>query len=598
MPVSDDKKLPPVSSTNGAEVRFQARSVSRGVAIGEVVSLHGNKRQFYKINLEDSQIEREIRRFYASIRLAKRQLKKITEKKRENLPELQSSIFETHILMLEDAAFLKKIESVIKEKKVNAEWAVKSVTQTYTAQYKTIADEYLRERYIDLEDVAERILSALGGGKSSISLKKDSIIVAKEVKPSTLVELVESSPKAIVSEHGGWTSHTFILAREMNLPAVTGSTGILRRVRTGDRIIVDGFNGQVILRPSAETMRDYRLAAAQFQQTNEQIIEFADGDVKTLDGREIIIRSNLDLPDGYEQAKKLGARGIGLYRSEFLFNQYKGFPTEHEQTKAYREIAEMVGEDGVKIRTFDLSAEHFADKAAEKEKNPALGMRAIRLSLTNKKQFRTQLSAVLQASANGRKIDLILPMISDVSEIMQTKKILEAEKTSLRRKKTAYGNPLIGAMIEVPSAVFTIDEIAAEVDFLCLGTNDLVQYLLAVDRDNENIAEWFQTLHPSVIRAIKKVLDAAENRGIPAIVCGEMAGSPFYAPILIGLGARQLSMNVNSIARVRKVISGIAFEETLELVRMIENCKSAAEIETLVRKNIREKWAHLFPFEQ
>ncbi|HEX8290075.1 MAG TPA: phosphoenolpyruvate--protein phosphotransferase [Pyrinomonadaceae bacterium] len=598
MPVSDNKKLPPVSSTNGAEVRFQARSVSRGVAIGEVVSLHGNKRQFYKINLEDSQIEREIRRFYASIRLAKRQLKKITEKKRENLPELQSSIFETHILMLEDAAFLKKIESVIKEKKVNAEWAVKSVTQTYTAQYKTIADEYLRERYIDLEDVAERILSALGGGKSSISLKKDSIIVAKEVKPSTLVELVESSPKAIVSEHGGWTSHTFILAREMNLPAVTGSTGILRRVRTGDRIIVDGFNGQVILRPSAETMRDYRLAAAQFQQTNEQIIEFADGDVKTLDGREIIIRSNLDLPDGYEQAKKLGARGIGLYRSEFLFNQYKGFPTEHEQTKAYREIAEMVGEDGVKIRTFDLSAEHFADKAAEKEKNPALGMRAIRLSLTNKKQFRTQLSAVLQASANGRKIDLILPMISDVSEIMQTKKILEAEKTSLRRKKTAYGNPLIGAMIEVPSAVFTIDEIAAEVDFLCLGTNDLVQYLLAVDRDNENIAEWFQTLHPSVIRAIKKVLDAAENRGIPAIVCGEMAGSPFYAPILIGLGARQLSMNVNSIARVRKVISGIAFEETLELVRMIENCKSAAEIETLVRKNIREKWAHLFPFEQ
>ena len=595
MSASDDKKQSQVSSANGSEMRLSGRSVSRGVAIGRVVNLHGNKRQFYKINLEDLQINREIRRFCDSIRLAKRQLKKIRRIKNEKAPEIQAGIFDAHLLILEDKSFLEKIETVIKEQKVNAEWAVKSVTESYVAKYKTIADEYLRERYIDLEDVAERILTALGGGgKTTIRLKKDSIIVAKEVKPSTLIELIESSPKAIISENGGWTSHTFILAREMNLPAVTGSAGILRHAQTGDEVIVDGYNGQVILHPEAETVRRYKLAAAQFQQINYNAVKAAKGAVKTLDGREIVIRSNLDLPDGYRLAKRFGAQGIGLYRSEFLFNQFKGFPTEHEQTKVYREIAEAVGKEGVKIRTFDLSAEQFTNGTEKKEKNPALGMRAIRLSLTYKKQFRAQLRSILQASYEN-KIDIVLPMISDVSEIMQTKKILETEKANLKEKGINFGNPRVGAMIEVPAAVLTIDEIASEVDFLCLGTNDLVQYLLAVDRDNETVSQWFQTLHPAVLRAIKKVLEAAENRGIPAVVCGEMAGSPFYVPILIGFGAKELSMNANSILRVRRVITGIAFEEAYELVKKIESCRTFGEIETLVNKNIREKWAHLFP---
>ncbi|MBA2736192.1 MAG: phosphoenolpyruvate--protein phosphotransferase [Pyrinomonadaceae bacterium] len=597
MSAFEDKKTSHVSKNNGSELRLKARSVSRGVAIGNVVSLYGRKRQFYKILLEDSQIDREISRFKASIRLAKRQLLQISSKKIETAKETQANIFEAHLLILEDKSFLEKIETVIKQQKVNAEWSVKSVTENYITKYKTIADEYLRERYIDLEDVSERILTALGGGgKSTIRLKKDSIIVAKEVRPSTLIELIECHPKAIVAENGGWTSHTFILAREMNLPAVTGTAGILRSVQTGDEVIVDGYNGQVILHPAAETVRQYKLAAAQFQQIDSTAVKAEKGIIKTLDGREIIIRSNLDLPDGYRQAKRFGAKGIGLYRSEYLFNQYKGFPSENEQIKVYRKIAGLVGEEGVRIRTFDLSAEQFAEGNKEKEKNPALGMRAIRLSLSHKKQFRAQLRAILQASYKN-KIDVILPMISDVSEIMQTRKILKSEKENLIKKGVDVGNPRIGAMIEVPSAVFTIDEIAAEVDFLCLGTNDLVQYLLAVDRDNETVSEWFQTLHPAVLRAIRIVLEAAENRGIPVIICGEMAGSPFYAPILIGLGAKELSMNVNSMLRVRKVITGIAFEEARELVKRIKNCRTAREIETFVHQNIRDKWAHLFPAE-
>lgn len=589
-----DKKQSSHTSQNGSELRLKARSVSRGVAIGRVVCLHGQKRQFYRINLEDSQIERELRRFRASIRLAKRQLKKISTKP-EKGTETKAEIFGAHLLILDDKSLHAKIETEIAEKKVNAEWAVKIVTDGYVATYKNIPDDHLRQRYIDIEDVAERILTALGGGsETSIRLEKDSVIVANEVRPSTLIELAKSGPKAVITEHGGWTSHTSILAREINLPAVTGLKKVLRRVKTGDRVIVDGYNGQVILHPSAATLQKYEIAAAHFRQINYDGVDSHDEPVKTLDGRVITIRANLDLPSGYKQAKRFGCEGIGLYRSEFLFNQFKGFPTEIEQIEAYRQIAALAGKDGVRIRTFDLSIEHLTGENEEKEKNPALGLRAIRMSLTHKKQFRTQIRALLQASFENT-IDIVLPMISDISEIIETKEIIDEEKKFLRRKGASFGQPRLSAMIEIPSAVFIADEIAHEVDFLCLGTNDLVQYLLAVDRDNESVADWFRTLHPAVIRAIKMVVKASEDNGVPLIVCGEMAGSPFYATVLIGLGVTEMSMNVNSVPQVRKVIGGIAYEETLEVIKKIEKCRTADEIDQIVLDNSMEKWGHLFP---
>jgi phosphotransferase system enzyme I (PtsI) len=579
---------------NKSEIKLSARAVSRGVAVGEIVCLHGRKRQFYRIDLKENQIERELRRFYAAVRLAKRQLKKTGAQKSEIFGEKSASILDAHLLILEDKSLLGKIEENIKEQKVNAEWAVKVITDKYIAQYKSISDDHFRERYIDLEDIADRILTALGGGqKASIRLEKNSIIVAKEVKPSTLIELAQSEPKAIITENGGWTSHTFILARELNLPAVTGMKGILRRVQTGEKIVVDGYNGQVILNPSEATSNKYEAAEIQFQIDKSEKIETAQGKLKTLDGHEITIRANLDLSKGYAKAKRYGAQGIGLYRSEFLFNQFKGFPTEYEQINAYRSIAQLVGDDGVRIRTFDLSVELLVDEGEEKEKNPALGLRAIRLSMKRKQQFRIQLRALLQASLDN-KIDIVLPMISDVSEIRRTKKILEQEKEYLRKRNIKFGSPRLGAMIEVPASVFIVDEICREVEFLCLGTNDLVQYLLAVDRDNEAVADWFRTLHPAVLRAIKTVLKASEKHGISVVVCGEMAGSYFYVPILVGLGANELSMNVNSIPRVRKIVSGIASEEALEIVKKLENCSTADEIENLVNDNFLQKWSHLY----
>ena len=573
---------------------MSARAVSRGLAIGKIVCLHGRKRQFYQVEIADSQIERELERFRVATRLAIGQLKKIGAQKSSKIKRTKADIFSAHLLILEDKLLRSKIESVIEGKKVNAEWAVKIVAEDYVAEYKTISDAHLRERYIDLEDVAERILTALGGEKSSIVLEKNSIIVAKEVRPSTLIELIESQPLAIITENGGWTSHTFILAREMNLPAVTGAKRILRQVDNGDLAIVDGFSGQIILHPHKNTLADYRNAAEESHQFKGGAVETASGKLTTLDGSEIIIRANLDLPKGYAPAKKLGARGVGLYRSEFLFNQYKGFPGEREQIETYRRIAELVGADGVRIRTFDLSVEQLADETEEREKNPALGLRAIRLGFSHPKEFRVQLRALLQAAITGN-IHVVLPMVSDVSEIRQTKTILKQEKNRLRRRRIECGEVRLGTMIETPSAIFMINEIVAEVDFLCLGTNDLVQYLLAVDRDNELVADWFRTLHPSVLRAVKTVLQAAEKKNIPVIVCGEMAGSPVYVPVLLGLGATEISMNVNSMARVRKVISEIALEETRELALILEDCRSADEVENAVTKFYEEKWSHLFP---
>ncbi len=572
------------------QTTLKARAVSRGTAVGRAVCLYGRKRQFYRIHIDEERVEREIRRFRASLRLAKRQLRRIAV----DGDTSAASIFETHLLILDDQSFIENVEAEIRQRLVNAEWAVKTITDGHITTQKAIPDEHLREKYIDLEDIADRILTALGGGKeSAMVLEPDSVVVAKEVRPSTLVELSASNPKAIITEHGGWTSHTFILARELGLPAVTGIKGVMRRVKTGDEVIVDGFHGSLIINPDAQTRARYEEKVKHELAVDARSAEIAPPPIKTLDGREIQIRANVDIPDVYERAKRFGARGIGLYRSEFLFNKYKGFPTEAEQIKAYRKIASQAEGDAVRIRTFDLATDQLPGESGGKEKNPALGLRAIRLMLSNRGEFRTQLRALLQVSSE-HQVDIVLPMISDISEILETKELLEHERTVLRRKGVEFGNPRIGAMIEVPASVLIAEEIGREVDFFCLGTNDLVQYLLAVDRDNAAVADWFRTLHPAVIRSIKTVLIAAAKCRIPAVVCGEMAGSPVYVALLIGLGATELSMNVNSMERVRRTIEGIAFEEAREIVGELGSCRTSDEIEDHIRRRFTEKWSHLF----
>jgi phosphotransferase system enzyme I (PtsI) len=582
------------TSVNG-EIRIKAQAVSRGIAVGNVVCLYGRKRQFYRTDLRPSQVEREVRRFRAAVRLAKRQLTRLSSGA-DKLQEAAAGIFDVHLLILEDSSMLERIESAIRDERVNAEWAIKLISDEYIGRQRAIKDETLRDRYVDLEDVVERLQSALGGGKAQMQrLAPGSVIVAKEVRPSTLVELAGSHPKAIVTEHGGWTSHTFILAREINIPAVTGLKRVLRRLRSGDRVVVDGFGGQVIVHPQVATLKDYSAAETRFSSDlDRQATDEVDAPPRTLDGREVIIRANLDLPEVYKRAERLGARGVGLYRSEFLFNRYKGFPSESIQAAAYREIADFAGADGVKIRTFDLGVEQLAGQYTLREANPALGLRAVRMSLANPKIFRIQLRALLRA-AFGTSLDILIPMVSGVAEVRTVREMLLAESETLAARGEKVGAPKIGVMIEVPSAVLVIKELCEEADFICLGTNDLVQYLVAVDRDNEMVANWFRTLHPAVVRAVKASVDAAAAAQKQLIVCGEMAGSPFYIPLLVGLGVQELSMNVNSIVRTRRMIEGIAYEEARTLAAQALLCPTADDVEELLNSRIREKWAHLIP---
>lgn len=582
------------TTSAGREVTLRGRSVSRGVSVGTVLCLHGLKRQFYRRSVDSDSVSGEVERFRDAVEAAKRQLANISE---GNLAggTGQARIFETHRLFLEDSSLLRQIESMISEQRVNAEWAVKIVIDKYVSRYKTLSDKHLQEKYIDLEDVGERLLSALGGGRNeSYSLDSDTVIVARELNPSTLIELSRKNPAAIVTENGGWTSHTFILARELELPAVTGIKQLLRAVETGDRVIVDGFAGHVVLRPDEDTVERY----SAFKPALTEFSAPAPGDprLETLDGVEIAIRANLDITRNYDAARELGAKGIGLYRSEYLFNQNRGFPSEDEQFHAYRSIAEEANANGIRIRTFDISINQVAGAQSAKEKNPALGLRGIRLSMRLEDEFRAQVRALLRASA-GSQISIVLPMISDAGELRWAKRVIEAEKENLRAAGIETGDPEIGAMVEVPSAVFSVEQILEESDFINVGTNDLIQYLLAVDRDNEEVADWFRTLHSSVIESLRIVLTAADAAQKPAIVCGEMAGSPLYVPILIALGATELSMNVNSIARVRHLVANIAKEECLEVLSGIVALDDGDEKDLEVQRIYHEKWAHLADFE-
>ena len=575
-----------------SEVRLKARAVSRGVAIGKVVSLHGNNRQFYRINIKQSEVVREIKRLRKAVSAAKLQLTKLI-KANGSVTDSGAGIFEVHLALIADSSLLEKFEREIEAQKVNAEWAIKHVTEIYVSKYKAIEDEHLRDRYIDIEDVTERILTALDGSHSTqLPYAKDSIIVARELKPSTLVELADDSPRAVITENGGWTSHTFIIAREMKLPAVTGLKKIFRRVKTGDRVIVDGFNGQVILNPDEKTIAEFKPAAEATNAPTDRLQK--DEPLKTLDGREIHIFANSDTPQSFRNAAALGAEGVGLYRSEFLFDRNRGFPSEAKQFAAYRAIAEAAGPGRVKIRTFDLGADRLLDQNPLREKNPALGLRAVRLGLSYQKVLRVQLRSLLRAAAVGN-IDLVIPMASGVSEIREVKRLLSEEAELLTARDKKFGKPGIGVMIEVPSAVMMIEDILNETDFVCLGTNDLIQYLLAVDRDNESVAGWYRSLHPAVLKAIGRVIDASRRSGRAAIICGEMAGSPYYVPILIGLGATVLSMNANSIDRVRRMVSGIAAEEAERLVKQLAAANCVEDVELLAERSIRKNWIHLFP---
>jgi phosphotransferase system enzyme I (PtsI) len=581
------------TSNPGAELterspRLKGLGVSRGIGKGNVVFLPTPTRSQFQDQLNDGDVEAEVERLRTAAETAKQQLQQLARETGNQEDHGVAEIFSVHILILE-SEFVDRVEDHIRGQRVNAEWAVNSVLGELTDKQTSLADENFRDKYLDIEDVAVRLRRAIRGTRAPIHLGPNAVVVARELRPSAVVELAKFKPAGLITEIGGWTSHMSIVAREFRLPMVTGIKNPEKLLCSGELVVVDGDQGEIRMDHGAGEDEDTALATYFAIES----LGTASGQTLTKDEVEIIVHANADDPATYRIAESLGVLGVGLYRSELLISEDGGIPDESVQASAYAEMASATGAAGLVIRTFDISPEHFIRPPHDGHGNPALGLRAIRSGMANPELFRAQIKAILKASMAG-KVDIILPMISNVEEILWAKEIIGSLAADARADGHGVVDPRVGVMIEVPSTVFLASRIARHVDFFCLGTNDLVQYLLAVDRDNDAVANWYQTLHPAVLSAIKTVIDASAAAGIPTIICGEMAGSPFYLPVLIGLGARQLSVNVNSIISVKTLLAGISTVEASELVEKLSPCETAAEVESLLIDHYQENWAHLF----
>jgi phosphotransferase system enzyme I (PtsI) len=575
------------------ETHCKGLGVSEGVVIGRVLRLQAGTHDVYRAEIDAEDVERERRRFRAAVRLSRRQIETIKGRAEKELGRGHAYIFDAHLLFLEDAKLTRDVEEYIVKERANAEWAAKVVGDRLLSIYLQINDEYLRERGSDIEDVIQRLLANLTGeGRTKPKLSEDAVIVAQDLLPSTIAELDLNHVRAIATDAGGWTSHMSIIARGLGLTAVVGLRNFYSRTRTGDQIIVDALRGEVILNPCEETVQRYEFTA---QTPGDIEIVAQRGPVMTKDGVEIALRANIELPAEFAAINRYGACGVGLFRSEFLLSRSGLLLSEEAQFSSYRALAETAGDDGAVIRLFDLGGERTGFELSERpERNPALGLRAIRFGLKNEKVLRAQVRAILRAAKFG-KLSLLIPMVGDLSDVLRAKRVIADEQAALETAGIDHAAVKIGAMIEIPSAVLTAEKMAKSVDFFELGTNDLVQYTLAVDRGNDDVADWFRTLHPAVLFGINHTLKVAREAGIAALVCGEMASTPAYAVLLVGMGAKDLSMTPASIPRVRNALSQIDSHEAAELAERSLGCATADEVEDMVRTEFRTRWPHVFP---
>jgi len=564
------------------ELRCKGLGVSDGIVIGRVLRLQEGTHEIYRAHIADADLERERRRFRAAVRLSRRQLESIKDRAEKELGRGHAYIFDAHLLFLQDAKLTRDVEDYIVKEHSNAEWAAKVVGDRLLSIYTQINDDYLRERGSDIEDVIQRLLANLTGESPKYpDLSEDAVIVSTDLLPSTIAELNLNHVKAIATDAGGWTSHMAIIARGLGLTAVVGLRDFYHRTRTGDQVIVDARAGEVVLHPMPETIEHYRFTVHEAGPTVETQTKLECGPVTTRDGVEISLRANVELPAEFQAVRDFGACGVGLFRSEFLLSRPGLMSSEDEQYEVYKELVEAAGEYGAVVRLFDVGGE-FGPDLKERERNPALGLRAVRFSLTHKKIMQTQVRAILRAAAAG-PLSLVIPMVADVADVRLAKRVIEEEVERLANEGVNFAAVRIGAMIEVPSAVLTAEKIASEVDFFELGTNDLVQYTLAVDRGNDKVSDWFRTLHPAVLYGISRTIEAAKHAQIPVIVCGEMASTPTYAMLLVGLGAVDLSMIPAMIPRVRNVLTEINASDVHEVALKCLAAATADEVEELVK---------------
>jgi len=547
--------------------------------------------------LPENQVRWEVERFRAAVEESKKQLREAKEKLLHEDAVGPAYILDAHLLLLEDKNLIETTVETIKQSWINSEWALKINLDRVRKIFNSIDDEYLRSRKTDLDYIEQRILrNLLGKGTESLSqIKEEVIIVAHDLSPADTAQMAKDKITAFVTDMGGKTSHTAIMARSLEIPAVVGSETGTHYINTGDTLIVDGVTGVVVVNPSPEIVQEYQDRVRSRQKIERELFQYRDLPAETLDGYRVNLLANIELVGEIPSVLEHGAEGIGLYRTEYLYLNRKDLPSEEEHFQAYRTVVEGITPCPAVIRTLDIGGDKFISHLdLAEEMNPAMGLRAIRFSLKERDIFKVQLRAMLRASAYG-KVKMLLPMISGVSEIREVKKILNEVRLSLTAERVPYDPKIeIGIMMEVPSAATIADILAKEVDFFSIGTNDLIQYTLAIDRVNEYVTHLYEPLHPAILRLVKQMVKAAHNAGIKVAMCGEMAGEPLYVPILVGLELDELSMNVFSIFGVKKILRAYTLRECTELVDASLQLSTPEEIEGLVRDSLKRKFPEEF----
>jgi phosphotransferase system enzyme I (PtsI) len=547
--------------------------------------------------LPENQVPWEVDRFRTAVEESKKQLRAAREKLLHEDAVGPAYILDAHLLLMEDRNVIETTVETIKQSWINSEWALKINLDRVRKIFDSIDDEYLKSRKTDLDYVEQRILrNLLGKGLEGLSqIKEEVIVVAHDLSPADTAQMAKDKVTAFVTDMGGKTSHTAIMARSLEIPAVVGSETATHSINTGDTLIVDGITGVVVVNPSPEIVQEYQARHRTRQKIERELFQYRDLPAETLDGFRLNILANIELVEEIPSVLDHGAEGIGLYRTEYLYLNRKDLPSEEEHFQAYKTVVEGISPHPAVIRTLDIGGDKFISHLdLAEEMNPAMGLRAIRFSLKERDIFKVQLRAMLRASAYG-KVKILLPMISGVGEIREVKKILNEVRLSLTAERVPYDPRIeIGIMMEVPSAATIADILAKEVDFFSIGTNDLIQYTLAIDRVNEYVTHLYEPLHPAILRLVKQMVKAAHDGGIRVAMCGEMAGEPLYLPILVGLELDELSMNVLSIFRVKKILRAYTLRECKDLVETSLRFSTPEEIEDRVRASLKNKFPEEF----
>ncbi|HLE55793.1 MAG TPA: phosphoenolpyruvate--protein phosphotransferase [Rhodothermia bacterium] len=578
-------------ATTRSDIRtYKGIGVSPGIAMGRAVIVEKRVASVYRVPIREEEVPSEVTRFLESLEKTRDELLDLKLKVSRSMGDEYAQIFEAHAMIVGDASFADKVVQKIENEQVNAEWALAEVQEELQARFASFDDDYLRERVADVKDVAERVLLNLQGvAHHDLSeIKHDVVILADDLTPSDTVHFNRRPIVGFATEVGGRTSHTSIIAKSLFMPAVIGVPRLTKIVDNDELVIIDGYEGTIVVNPTPAMISEYQSRVSRHGEAEQKLLENRELTATTKDHHQISLQANIELVEELDDARKFGAEGIGLYRSEFLYISTAPYlPTEEEHFNIYRKLAEATEPNWCVIRTFDLGGKKLAREVmGSKEDNPVLGLRALRLCMQHRDMFKTQLRAILRASAFG-KIRIMFPLVSGVQELRQVKTLLREIRLELDAEGVPYNKELqVGIMIEVPSAAVIADMLATEADFFAIGTNDLIQYSLAIDRGNENVSYLYEPLHPALLRLIKGVIDAGKRAGIPVSMCGEMASDPIYAIVLLGLGLEIFSMNPSSIPVIKNVVRSVRYKDCRRIAEAALQKKTAQEIEEFIIESV------------